>query len=430
MMPSLNLDTLLAGPLDGTTKGFPAKHRPLHLADIATMQWNVLRHDLPFPVAVLKDKALTHNSQSMRSFLEATGALLCPHGKSTMSPQLFERQLHDGAWGLTAATTTHVKVYRRAGAQRIFFANQLIGKENITYIAEELRQDPAFEFYCLIDSVVHLKQLAATLKQNAVRRPVNVLVEMGVPGGRCGVRSVGQGIELARQITAQGGLFNLVGIEAFEGVFSGDRTHTSANIDRLLRQVVELAELCDRERLFSGTELLLTAGGSTYFNRVIDIFKGAQLSRNPSIVIRSGCYLTHDHRFYAQGADFEKQRCEQAYPDFVPALEVWACVQSMPEPGLAILALGKRDISHDIDLPIPCYHAANGNLNAIELGEFEIVALSDHHAFMRHSATRDLAIGDLIGLGVSHPCTTFDKWQLLYLVDDHYNLLAGIRTFF
>jgi len=41
-----------------------------------------------------------------------------------------------------------------------------------------------------------------------------------------------------------------------------------------------------------------------------------------------------------------------------------------------------------------------------------------------------LQVGDLVSFGVSHPCLTFDKWQHLYVVDDNYNVISAIRTFF
>ena len=113
-------------------------------------------------------------------------------------------------------------------------------------------------------------------------------------------------------------------------------------------------------------------------------------------------------------------------------MEVWAYVQSVPEPGLAVLSAGKRDISHDIDLPVVEKWFRPGLTERPEplLGETAITALHDQHACLRFSGKTDLAVGDMIALGISHPCTTFDKWQLLWLVDDEYNVTGGIRTFF
>ncbi|ANO50478.1 hypothetical protein BA177_03965 [Woeseia oceani] len=429
-MPKLQLQEIHATTIDGATKGFPGTAQPLRLDELGAMNWNVLAHDLPFPVAVLKDSALRNNSDQMKKYLDATGVSLSPHGKTTMSPQLFDRQLAEGAWGLTAATTTHVNVFRKAGVQRVILANQLVGEQNVAYIASELKRDPEFEFYCLVDSIRQADQLAELLLKYAPGRPLNVLVEMGSKNGRCGVRSLEEGIELARHVSARNDVFCLAGIEVFEAIFGGDPHDAAIKTDGLLGQAVKLAEECDEAGLFGTSELLLTAGGTMYFARAARALLKASVSRKTTVVLRSGCYLTHDHGLYAKGAEFEKEQTSGDHPEFIPALEVWASVQSVPEPGLAILALGKRDISYDIQLPMVCYSAEGGRARAVAPGNYEIVALNDQHAYMRCPAGQEPKPGDLFGLGISHPCTTFDKWQLLYIVDDDYRVVEGIRTFF
>tara|TARA_R110002096_G_scaffold6206_4_gene28551 strand:+ start:23229 stop:24518 length:1290 start_codon:yes stop_codon:yes gene_type:complete len=429
-MSKLKLDEIHATKIDGTTKGFPGTSQPMRLDQIGTKNWHVLEQDLPFPVAILKDSALRNNSKQMKGFLRAMGVSLSPHGKTTMSPQLFNRQMADGAWGLTAATTAHVNVYRQAGVQRIVLANQLVGVQNVAYIARELRADPEFEFYCLADSLQQADQLAELLRRYKPGRPLNLLVEMGSRNGRCGVRNREQGIELARHIAAQQDVFCLAGIEVFEAIYGGEPNDAANKTEGLLEQAVMLAEECDDADLFGAPDLLLTAGGTMYFARAARALLRACPSRKPTVLLRSGCYLTHDHGLYARGAEFEKRHAGGDYPDFVPALEVWACVQSVPESGLVILALGKRDISYDIQLPVVCYSAEGGRARAVAPGDYEITALNDQHAYMRCPEGLEPKAGDLFGLGISHPCTTFDKWQLLYIVDDDYRVIEGIRTYF
>lgn len=429
-MPKLDLSNIYSSSIDAATKGCPDGQGSLALGDVANKNWNLLRQDMPFPVAVLKDSALRENSEQMKAFLDRTGSSLAPHGKTTMSPQLFDRQLADGAWGLTAATTAHVSAYRNVGVQRIFLANQLVGTQNIRYIVNELESDPDFLFCCLVDSPAQLDLIESVQNQVAAHRSIDVLIEMGAKNGRCGVRSVEQGLDIAKNIASRKPAFNLVGIEAFEGVFDNQTGEQSVNVDSILERVVELAQRCDQDGLFSGDELILSAGGSIFYGRAATLFKRVQLSRTPTVLLRSGCYLTHDHGFYAENAQTETHRSPQLYPTLAPALEVWACVQSTPEPGLAILTVGKRDISYDIHLPKPCYHVNGNGFRKLQSGEFEIVDLNDQHGFMRCLPGKEPEIGDLIGLGISHPCTTFDKWQLLYLVDDDYNVVDAIKTFF
>jgi D-serine dehydratase len=110
-------------------------------------------------------------------------------------------------------------------------------------------------------------------------------------------------------------------------------------------------------------------------------------------------------------------------------------VQSRPEPNLAILTMGKRDASYDVDLPIPVWHhrPGPGVPQALPDG-CTIFKMNDQHAYLRlpdgHPLCDDLLVGDLVGCGISHPCTTFDKWPLLLAVDDDYVVRFALNTYF
>src|SRR5262249_39695262 len=82
------LDSLLDTVVDGCTKGFPQRAPPLRLGDVGSQGWNLPAGDLDTPVAVLKGSALDANIAWMSEFLRRAGASLCPHGKTTMAPQL------------------------------------------------------------------------------------------------------------------------------------------------------------------------------------------------------------------------------------------------------------------------------------------------------------------------------------------------------
>jgi D-serine deaminase-like pyridoxal phosphate-dependent protein len=149
---------------------------------------------------------------------------------------------------------------------------------------------------------------------------------------------------------------------------------------------------------------------------------GLALSRPTRVVLRSGCYLTHDHAHYAELSPLSDR--------LRPALELWAEVISRPEDGLAILCFGKRDAPYDLELPIPLAvrRRARG-LEPVERGRLTVRELDDQHAYVDVDGIA-LEVGDLVGLGISHPCTAFDKWRLLPLVDEDYRVTGGIRTFF
>jgi len=431
----LDLLEIETSTVSGADKGIPTGVGEIPVRDIGSRGWNILREDVSFPAAVLRDDILRRNSRWMRDYIEKTGVLLCPHGKTSMAPQLFDLQLRDGAWGITAATATHVAVYRRFGIQRILLANQLIGRQDIDYILGEISRDESFDFCCLIDSAANLEILLERIRAVGCSRPLQLLVEMGFIGGRTGCREPGDAIALARRIKAAEPHVSLRGIEAFEGILVITDEDSRATAAQLLDSVVEVARLCDGEALFGAGDVLLTAGGSTYFDSVQQTFSSAGLSRTTRIVLRSGCYLTHDVGFYGPGYDFVKSSSANVAAiagDLEPALEIWALVQSMPEPDLAIAAMGKRDISHDIVLPAIARRYRPGidtePRPADDVGT--VAALNDQHAYLRLNQGHGLEVGDLLAFGLSHPCTTFDKWPVMLLVDEHYNVINVIRTFF
>jgi D-serine dehydratase len=394
---------------------------------------NILREDLPLPVAVLRASVLDRNLAEFQQFSETAGVLLCPHAKTTMAPALFRRQLAAGSWGLTFATGPQVRAAREHGVPRVFYANELVGAADIRYVCAELRRDPGFEFYCLADSVAGVRLLAERVAAQSPGRPVNVLVEGGLAGARCGVRDVATAVEVAQAVRAAAPHLALVGVEGFEGLArardDGDREPV---VREFLAFLVQLAAALDQRDLFDVPEVLLTAGGTAFPDVVIDVLTGARLSRPTRVMLRSGCYLSEDWGLYARALAEMHTRTGSGAPDLEPALEVWAQVLSVPEPGLLILSAGRRDFGQDAGNPIALTHVPRGTTERRSLREagWTMAAVSDQHAHMTVPSGHGVAVGDLVALGPSHPCTTFDKWRTLYLVDDDYTVTEEVPTFF
>lgn len=426
----IDLSAILNEPVDGLTKGAPPGLAPTPLREIGRLGWNVLRGDLPLPAVVLKRSALEGNGQWMRRFLARTGAKLAPHGKTTMAPQLFARQLDDGCWCITVATAQQAAVCRRFGFPRILLANQLIGRAEIDWLCGELARDPAFDFYCLVDSVEGVRRLAAA----APPRPIQALVELGYPGGRTGARSLDAALAVARAAKEAG--LALRGVEGFEGLLeAADPAEQERRIVEFLDAIVAAARACAAEGLFAPGPILLSAGGSAFYDLVIDRFRRAELGQPSEIVLRSGCYLTHDSGMYRRFFGRLRQRTPwtaELEGGLEPALELWACVQSRPEPGKAIVALGKRDAGTDADLPTPerWFRPGLHERPQPAPGGLRTLGLNDQHLHLATPEDSPLQVGDLLGFGVSHPCTTFDKWRVIPVVDDDYTAVEAIRTFF
>jgi len=146
--------------------------------------------------------------------------------------------------------------------------------------------------------------------------------------------------------------------------------------------------------------------------------------------VRSGNYLTHDDGLYRRTSPLTRPGAEPG--GFQAAMQVWAQVTSRPEPGLALLTMGRRDMSFDQDLPVPQRLWSGSDWTADGVEGCEVVALNDQHAFMTLTAGAQdaVAVGSWIAFGVSHPCTVFDKWQLIPVVDTDDRVVELVRTFF
>ncbi len=439
MIAVIDVSDIETSLVDGRTKGMPGGMTPIALAEVGDQGWNVLREDLPLPLAVMRESAIRHNGDWMRGFLKATGAVIAPHGKTTMSPQLFARQIRDGAWGITIGSIEQMQVARRYGFPRIILANQPVGARSQRYLVEELQRDPDFDFYCFVDSVELVEQLASVVREAGLTRPMQVVLEGGFVGGRTGCRTHEQGMAVARAVKSLAPHLSLRGVGGYEGLLRVASAGESATrVEGFLNGLIAMAVDCDRESLFGDGEVLLTAGGTVFYDLVTLHFNEAKLSRPFRVVTRCGCYLTHDSGEYVKR--FEQIRERSPWVDELgsaptAALEVWAYVQSRPEPTKAILTVGKRDISFDSAFPRPLkWLRPKAGATVADIQSMEedhvVTGLNDQHCHLAVPAGSPLRVGDMVAFGISHPCTTFDKWQVISMVDDAYNVTSAIRTFF
>ena len=425
------LQDLLDPLIDASAKGFPHHQPPLRRSQIAAQDWNVLAGDLPLPLAVVKRDEVAHNIGWMRRYCEDAGVDIAPHGKTTMSPQLFRQQLDAGAWGLTLATVTQLAVGVAAGARRGFIANQVFAPVDLAGIIALKTANPGLRVMFLLDSLPQLALIEQWHATQASADSFEVLLEIGMAGMRSGVRDETSGLALARAARASGAV-RLVGVECYEGLgVSGDTATDQPRTDALMQRVRETAMQADREGLFENDEIIISAGGSAVFDLVATALRPT-LSRPVRALLRSGCYITHDHGLYQRmlSAVANRLGCTDTLH---AAIEVWAAVQSLPEPGLAILAVGKRDLSYDADLPVPVGFCARESMQPLGAPDgWRITGLNDQHAYLRWEGESPLPlqVGDRIALGISHPCTTFDKWRWLPVVDPDYRVVDALVTCF
>jgi D-serine dehydratase len=422
------IDSLRRRPITATEKGFGAlaAGSATSAAAIAAQRPQALGPDFTMPLALLRDSALEHNVAAMARWCEQAGVLLAPHGKSTMAPQLFARQLAAGAWAITAATISQVQVYRAFGIQRILIANELTDRTAIAWLAAELAADQSFECYAYVDSIAGTRLLDQALRDAGAVRQLPVLVELGFPGGRTGCRSVAEALTVAAEVTAASALV-LAGAAGYEGGLGDDTSAgTLETVASYCAGLRSLASQLPGQPPAPAAAWLVSAGGSAYFDVVVRELTAAGPGETPlTVVLRSGCYITHDHGHYACLAPGPGR----GGPDLIPALELWTCVLSRPEPGLALACAGRRDVSFDQDFPVPLLvRTAAGTL--ADASGLTVTRLDDQHAYLSLPADFELGPGDLVCLGISHPCTTFDKWRAIPVVDDDYGVIDVVHTFF
>lgn len=419
--------------LNATYKGFPGHLAPIDLKDVGAQQWQVLQGDLPFPLAVIRQSSLQHNLHWMQNFCKERGLDIAPHGKTTMSPELYHLQLSAGAWGISFATVFQASLGARNGVKRIIIANQVYQAPDLDALASLLEAFPELRVYFLVDSMAQMEAIAQWRASRDSHVNFTVLIELGIDGKRTGCRNHTQALELARRIKATPHI-HLCGVETYEGALATcHHAHDQTQVEALMARLQQLAIACEAEHLFEHEEVLLTAGGSAIFDLVAKDLK-PHLKRPARGILRSGCYLTHDHVQYRKMLQCVGERLNLR-ETLKPALEVISSVQSCPEPGLALLTMGKRDVSYDLDLPVAIWRAKLGDTGTQGVpAHWHIEALNDQHAYLRFDPSAPVneqpQLGQLVGCGISHPCTTFDKWRWMPIIDEHFNVVDAISVNF
>ncbi|MFC7262234.1 amino acid deaminase [Streptomyces lutosisoli] len=416
------LAALTADRVDHRFKGLPLDAEGLTVGELAAQRRNLFTDGFTTPVLALSAERLTHNLELMETYAARHGLAFAPHGKTSMAPQLFWKQIEHGAWGITLAVPHQVRVARRFGIDRIFLANELVDTAALRWIAAELTADENFRFICYVDSVRGVELMDAALRGTS--RPVDVVVELAAgEGARTGVRTEAECAAVADAV-ARAETLRLVGVAGYEGEVPGA---TPERVHDWLRRLTSLAADFDKAGRFTGLEeIVVSAGGSAWFDAVADVFAEIpELSLPVLKLLRSGAYVSHDDGHYRKLTPFTRVPEEGALH---PAFRLWAQVVSRPSPEQAFANAGKRDAAYDLDLPFAQVVRREGAERPAT--GITVTGLSDQHAWLGTTEEADLQVGDWLGMGLSHPCTSFDKWQLIPVAEADGTVVDYIRTFF
>jgi D-serine dehydratase len=324
----------------------------------------------------------------------------------------------------------------RAGLSRLILANEVGGIGGARRLAALIAGWPEAELYVFADSVSAVQALASAWRDHAPLPPLRILIEVGA--GRAGARSLSEALEVVSAVGAAAGRLTLAGVATYEGSAVQSTPETTAEaISGLLKLSLELWDNV-REATEPGAPLLFTAGGSMFFDKVVAAIK-PRIAADPraTLVIRSGAIFFHDHGVYDRAmAALDKRNgfsvdgaARPARGAFRPALRIWAEVLSRPEPELVICGMGMRDVSFDQGLPIVLSVHRGGEALA-SAPSARVVKLNDQHAFLNIAASDDVAVGDVVEFGISHPCTCLDRYRFIFGVDERGVVRHAFPTYF
>jgi D-serine deaminase-like pyridoxal phosphate-dependent protein len=413
---------LRSEPIAPEEKGFGG---PRHRSPVtAVALWGTRGTDgwLSSPRPVLSSGAVRHNVETMAAYCRHHGVSLLPHAKTTMAPQLVAQQLDAGAVGITVATVAQARLFRTFGVERILIANQVVDAASVAWLAAAVADDRALSISCYVDSLTGVELLQDALSRyGSAAASLPVLVELGHPAGRTGARTADDALAVASAVGRSARL-RLAGVAGFEGSIVADSIDGGYRaVAEYCEQLASVATQMSDAALFDETPVV-SAGGSAYFDAVVAVLAGDPAWR---VVLRSGCYVTHDHGLYASVSPFGRT---PGLTDLVAALEVVAPVLSRPEPGVAVVGAGRRDVSFDSGLPVLL--SGLSGATPVAVAGAAVTRIFDQHLVVSLPDDCELAPGDEVRLGISHPCTTFDKWRWLPMVDEDGVVVDVVRTFF
>ncbi|RJX73851.1 amino acid deaminase [Vibrio sinensis] len=391
--------------------------------------YNLSKEEVSLPCATLKMSAVDNNIAWMQRFAKQTNVLLCPHIKTSLTPAIISKQIEAGAWGVTVATIQQAFVAKACKAKNIILANQLVGKSNFD-LALTLIDDNECQLLVCIDSISNASALNDFFQANNMS--LNVLVEIGVNGGRCGVRNKDELGTLISFIRSCSNL-SLQGIEFYEGVIHSENEVNE--IREFLFYIEEMANQYLDSSIFDTCQPIITGAGSAFYDLVVEMFSSLPAAYQK--IIRPGCYVSHDTGIYDRAQknlrtrllDSNSISCEIS-GDLISAIEIWAYVQSRPEQNKLIINIGKRDVAFDSDLPKLERAFRFGQPLDISFNNIVATSVMDQHMFLDVPIDCTLEVGDIVVFSTSHPCITFDKWRYITIIDDHDNVIGWMKTEF
>lgn len=356
-----------------------------------------------YPQLRLNSASLDHNIRTMADWCQDRDVALAPHVKTTMSEEIVARQVAAGAIGVTVATVDQVASVLNWGHQNVLVANQIVDRLSLMRVRHWLEEDPHLMIRCFVDSAAGVSAAAEIFETEAYG--LEVLIDVGTPSGRTGVRDTHDASRIAELVHKAPGL-RLGGVAGYEGVVPNSRAGATVDaVDQHCR--VARDTYLEVAGFLETTTPIFSMGGSAFPDRVVEFLPEDSQVAGTQCLLRSGCYVTHDHGTYAN---------VNPVPELVAALSVRAVVLSVPEEGFAVVGAGKRDLPYDAGLPV-FLSARTADGSQKQGAAASVRNLFDHHSVLTEAI--GLNVTDVVEFGISHPCSAFDRWPEYIVTDGH-----------
>src|SRR5690242_10305945 len=195
----------------------------------------MLINELDTPALIVDLDVMERNLSQMAAYCREHDLRLRPHTKTHKIPELARKQIASGASGITVAKLDEAEVMIDAGLDNLLIAYPIVGPRK-THRLAELAQRATITI--ALDSEAAACGISAAVSERNAN--VNILVELDVGFGRCGVANETEALNLAQTVSALPRL-NFEGLMFFPGHFGVDpheRTVLRAQVNELLDRCV------------------------------------------------------------------------------------------------------------------------------------------------------------------------------------------------
>jgi D-serine deaminase-like pyridoxal phosphate-dependent protein len=337
------------------------------------------------PGLALDLSAFEANLRAMQDWADRHGVALRPHAKAHKCPQVALRQLALGARGICCQKVSEAVPFVEAGVRDILISNEVVGPAKQALLA---RLAARARMAVCVDNTANLAQLSAAMSGAGVE--VDVLVEVDVGQGRCGVADPQAVLALARQARDLPGV-RFAGLQAYHGALHPRRSREERQ--QRGREAAARAAACAQLLGDNGLDCPTITGGGTG-SVEFDAASGVYTELQP------GSYAFMD-------GDYGANEWSGALA-FRSSLFLLSTVMSTPAPERVILDAGLKSTSAECGPP--AVYGAPG---------LRCVAINDEHSIVSvEPGARAPALGSVLRLLPSHVDPTFNLHDELVVFED------------